>query len=156
VIAGRFRGRPAGRIEVEGISATGNFTRSIDVAASVLEARDTKALAFLWARGRIATLGDDRKLTNDSEAAREITALGLKYGLLTDFTSFIAVDQKVRNPGGQSTGVDQPQPLPQGVSERAVGEVPSTPEPEFVSLTLVAGALAWWLRRRRRETCDAR
>jgi len=32
--------------------------------------------------------------------------------------------------------------------------VPSTPEPEFVSLTLLAGGLAWWLRRRR-GTADA-
>lgn len=149
VIAGRFRGKPAGRITVEGITATGDFARSIDVAASALDARDTKALAYLWARGRIATLGDDRRLANDPDAAREITGLGLKYGLLTDFTSFIAVDRRIRNPGGESAGVDQPLPLPQGVTELAVGEVPSTPEPEMISLTLVAGALAWLLRRRR-------
>jgi hypothetical protein len=27
--------------------------------------------------------------------------------------------------------------------------VPSTPEPEFLSMTLAAGGLVWWLRRRR-------
>jgi Ca-activated chloride channel family protein len=103
----------------------------------------------LWARSRIATLGDYQKLANDSAAAREITELGLKYALLTDYTSFIAVDKLIRNPTGQATSVDQPQPLPEGVSELAVGEVPITPEPEFVSMTLLAAALAWWLRRRR-------
>jgi Ca-activated chloride channel family protein len=149
VISGKFRGRPAGAIDVEGISATGTFVHSIDVSASVLDTADTKALAYLWARSRIATLGDYQKLANDSAAAREITALGLKHGLLTDYTSFIAVDKLIRNPTGQATSVDQPQPLPEGVSELAVGEVPSTPEPEFVSMTLLAAGLAWWLRRRR-------
>jgi len=149
VISGKFRGRPAGAIDVEAISATGTFVHSIDVAGSVLDTGDMKALAYLWARSRIATLGDYQKLANDSAAAREITELGLKYGLLTDYTSFIAVDKLIRNPTGQATSVDQAQPLPEGVSELAVGEVPSTPEPEFVSMTLLAAGLAWWLRRRR-------
>jgi Ca-activated chloride channel family protein len=149
VVSGKFRGRAAGAIDVEAISATGTFAQTIDVGASVLDAGDTKALRHLWARSRIATLGDYQKLVNDSAAAREITELGLKYGLLTDYTSFIAVDKLIRNPTGQATSVDQPQPLPEGVTELALGEVPSTPEPEFVSLTLLAGGLAWWLRRRR-------
>ncbi len=68
--------------------------------------------ATLWARSRIATLGDYEKLVNDSSAAREITALGLRYSLLTDYTSFIAVDRVVRNTGGEQRTVDQPLPLP--------------------------------------------
>jgi Ca-activated chloride channel family protein len=110
----------------------------------------------LWARSRIATLGDYQKIAPDSATQNEITRLGLKYQLLTDYTSFIAVDKIVRNAGGVQTGVDQPQPLPQGVNELALGEVPSTPEPEFVSMALLAGGLAWWLRRRRTGGRDAR
>jgi Ca-activated chloride channel family protein len=148
VLTGKFRGPPTGSIEIEGATAAGPFHQSIDVAAGKAR-RDAPALATLWARSRVATLGDYLKLVNDSAAAQEITALGLKYGLLTDYTSFIAVDQVVRNPTGQQTSVDQPQPLPAGVSELAVGQVPSTPEPEFLSMTLAAGGLVWWLRRRR-------
>ncbi len=69
---------------------------------------------MLWARSRIATLGDYQKIAPDSATQREITELGLKYRLLTDYTSFIAVDKIVRNPGGAQAGVDQPQPLPAG------------------------------------------
>jgi len=151
VISGKFRGPAAGLIELRGMSATGTFVQSIDVAGARLQSVDTRALATLWARGRIATLGDDQKVAPDSATQREITDLGLKYSLLTDYTSFIAVDKIVRNPGGQQAGVDQPQPLPAGVSELALGEVPSTPEPEFASLALLAGGLAWWLRRRQRK-----
>jgi Ca-activated chloride channel family protein len=148
VIAGKYRGPAAGTIEVRGASATGTFEQSIDVAGARLPAADTRALATLWARGRIATLGDYQKIAPDSAMQKEITELGLRYRLLTDYTSFIAVDKIVRNPGGAQTGVDQPQPLPAGVSELALGEVPSTPEPELASMLLAAGGLAWWLRRR--------
>jgi Ca-activated chloride channel homolog len=85
-------------------------------------------------------------------AAAEITALGLKYGLLTDYTSFVAVDEdgpqrRWRRKASVSTSRSH---LPAGVSEFAVGSVPSTPEPEFVSLLAAAGAVGWWLRRRQR------
>jgi Ca-activated chloride channel family protein len=159
VLTGKFRGPAAGTLELTGRTADGVFTRLIDVAPATDNAA-TRALPLLWARGRIATLGDYGKLVNDSAAAREITALGLRYGLLTDYTSFIAVDRVVRNAGGDSRTVDQPLPLPAGVSELALGtaagEVPSTPEPEFAALGVAAGGLLWWLRRRRREPRDGR
>jgi Ca-activated chloride channel family protein len=155
VLSGKFRGTPAGTIEISGMTATGAFHRSIDIASSRKADANTQALATLWARSRIATLGDYQKLVNDGAAAKEITTLGLTYGLLTDYTSFVAVDHVVRNPTGVLRSVDQPQPLPEGVSELAVGEVPSTPEPEFLSMVAAAGGLMWWLRRRRREKVHA-
>jgi len=155
VISGKFRGPASGAIEIRGTTATGSFFQTVDVAGANAPSTDTKALAVLWARSRIATLGDDQKIAPDSARQKEITDLGLKYRLLTDYTSFIAVDKIVRNPNGAQTSVQQPLPLPDGVSELALGEVPSTPEPEFLSMTLLAGGLAWWLRRRRNKGCHA-
>jgi Ca-activated chloride channel family protein len=78
-------------------------------------------------------------------AKNEITALGLKYNLLTDYTSFVAVARKVVNPGGSASNVDQPLPLPAGVSNSAVG--PSgdgADEPElWLLLGLVGLVLAF-------------
>ena len=78
-----------------------------------------------------------------------ITTLGLQHSLLTQYTSFIAVDHVVRNPDPATTAsVNQPLPLPQGVSNNAVGAaVPSTPEPAawlalLVALGLVAAGVA--------------
>jgi Ca-activated chloride channel family protein len=153
VLMGKFRGELKGTIEIEGIAAGGAVRLPIDVAqaaqATAQDGTPTDGLKYLWARSRIAQLGDFTKLGADDALVREITALGLKYNLLTDYTSFIAIDKVVRNPGGQAQGVDQPSPLPEGVSELAVGQAPATPEPEFALLAALAGGLTWWLRRRR-------
>jgi Ca-activated chloride channel family protein len=60
---------------------------------------------------------DDKK----EKRVEEVTQLGLKYNLLTAYTSFVAIDSLVRNKEGDSTTVNQPLPLPQGVSDYAVG-----------------------------------
>ena len=70
VLTGKFRGAPAGSIEIDGVTATGAFHRSIDVAAAGARRREAPALATLWARSRIATLGDYQKLVNDSQRRR--------------------------------------------------------------------------------------
>jgi Ca-activated chloride channel family protein len=83
----------------------------------------------------------------------EITSLGLNYGLLTRYTSFIAVQEIVRRTTGNAEDVEQPLPLPAGVSDLAVG-VTRGPEPDIVWLAAVV--MAWFgyarLRVRRRRS----
>ena len=69
------------------------------------------------------TLGgelDFQSLTGGDAQKAAITKLGLDYSLLTQYTSFIAVDKVVRNPGGRGATANQPSPLPEGVSNAAV------------------------------------
>lgn len=148
VLMGKFRGEPQGTVVIEGLAAGGAVRLPVDVKQA-LQTEGTQGLRYLWARSRIAELGDYSKLGAGDAAIAEITALGLKYNLLTDYTSFVAVDKVVRNPGGAGRSVEQPSPLPEGVSELAVGAAPATPEPEFALLAALAGGLTWWLRRRR-------
>ena len=95
-------------------------------------------LPQLWARTRIARLSDFA--VDGSEDAREVTKLGLNYALLTRFTSFIAVLEKVRVRPGSSVDVEQPLPLPAGVEDSAVGEFNSGAEPELWLLMLLGAA----------------
>lgn len=154
VLMGKYRGTPRGTIEIDGIAGGGAVKLPIDLARATSD--DTQALKYLWARSRIVALGDDQKLASNDDTKQAITALGLKYGLLTDYTSFIAIDKVIRNTTGRSAGVDQPQPLPEGVSELALAAAPATPEPEFAFLAALAGGLTWWMRRRTRNATEPR
>lgn len=151
VVLGKYRGTPAGAIVIEGNAAGGTWKQALDLTgARTLPKEAGTPLRTLWARSRVATLADNQRLQADDPTRNEILRLGLAYSLLTDYTSFIAIDKVVRNPGGQGADVDHPQPLPAGVEETALAAVPSTPEPEFYALATLAGLAAWWARRRRR------
>ncbi len=157
VIWGKWRGEPQGaRLILQGHGASGTHT---DVVDAPTPDADAVALKHLWARQRIAQLGDDEALMGGQTQREPITALGLKYGLLTHYTSFIAVDQVVRATQ-PAVPVDQPLPLPEGVSKLALGAaqaqtfgavVPSTPEPRLAFALMVIGLLgmAAWGRRQR-------
>ena len=87
-------------------------------------------------------LSDYNLLQPDDKRIKEVTDLGLAYNLLTNYTSFIAVDTEVRNKDGKATTVKQPLPLPQGVSDYAVGNgyaAASAPAPVMVRQKAVAG-----------------
>jgi len=91
-------------------------------------------LRYLWARHRIALLSDYNNLAQNDERIKEITSLGLTYNLLTAYTSFIAVDSEVRLKDGQATTVRQPLPLPEGVSDYAVGGYAAPQYPQRMSM----------------------
>jgi Ca-activated chloride channel family protein len=137
VVFGKWRGPKQGQIEVTGRTARGSFKKTFEVKESAARPEHA-AMPQLWARTRIARLSDFNFRRDDAEAVREVTSLGLTYSLLTRHTSFIAVMEQVRNAGGQGRDVDQPLPLPEGVSELAVG-YGSGAEPGF--WILVAGAV---------------
>jgi Ca-activated chloride channel homolog len=153
VVQGKWRGKPAGKITVRGVTGAGPFVRVIDVGAST-PSPGNDALRYLWARGRISALSDFNLDQESEEEKREVTRLGLQYNLLTRFTSFIAVHERVRRtPGqGETQDVAQALPLPEGVSDAAVGgPVQAGAEPELPALALGALVLlalgAAWRRR---------
>lgn len=120
IVFGKWRGKPRGTITVRGVSGEGDYRDSIDVP-SVKPSQANAALRFLWARHRITMMSDYNLLLPDDKRIEEVTALGLEYNLLTAYTSFVAVDTEIRNRGGKATTVRQPLPLPEGVSDSAVG-----------------------------------
>ena len=145
IVFGKYRGAPRGKITLTGVSGNGRFVSTID-AAGATPGAGNGALAYLWARSRISRLADFGQ--PDANRA-DIVQLGLQYNLLTQFTSFIAVQQVVRTTGS-SVDVDQPLPLPVGVSENAVG-MEIGPEPALPIVLALAAlvALAGALRLRR-------
>ena len=123
LVYGKWQGDRQGTVSLRGHTGQGEYGIDIDVA-EVTPEESNAALRYLWARRLIATLGDYAGLGFEDEARvkSHILELGLTYNLLTAYTSFVAVDRVVRNDGTEVTRVEQPQPLPQGVSDEAVGD----------------------------------
>lgn len=151
ILFGKWRGPVTGTFELRGKTGRGEYATSFDVAG-VQPDESNRALRYLWARSRIAELSDYGSGNVSADRIKDITSLGLKYNLLTQYTSFIAVREMVTNPLGSAEDVDQPLPLPIGVSDSAVGS-----EPELVWLIIVALLVALTLvfRRRRRSVINA-
>jgi len=137
IVFGKWRGRPGGTVELTGAGGQEDFSQIVHVAdARPMESN--QALRYLWARSRIARLSDFNAQLRNPERKEEITSLGLRYNLLTAYTSFIAVHQIVRNTQGPGDDVVQPLALPRHVSNLAVGGPVSTvPEPELYLLLIM-------------------
>jgi Ca-activated chloride channel family protein len=158
ILFGKWRGPVSGTFELHGKTGRGDYVTDLDVAG-VQPDESNRALRFLWARSRIAELSDYGAGNLAADKVKEVTALGLKYSLLTQYTSFIAVREEVRNHSGSAQDVTQPLPLPLGVSDLAVGRgTESGTEPELIWLVtaslLIAMLMIFRGRRRSRFTCN--
>lgn len=74
-----------------------------------------EGLKYLWARKKVELYSDLATFSRGDEYKDEITDLGLKYSLLTKYTSFVAVDSEIRNQTSTINTVNQPVPQPEGV-----------------------------------------
>ena len=141
-VFGKWRGAPRGSIRVTGLSGDHPFQAVLPVEkAKALE--NHSALRYLWARHRITLLSDYNLLRPNDERVNEVTTLGLTYNLLTAYTSFVALDSQVRLVDGQAVTVNQPLPLPQGVSHYAVAGAAKTAVPSSTSFGLLHAQRAY-------------
>ena len=144
VLFGKWKGEPSGTIHITGKTGGRDYAEDIPVSAAIpLEANNI--IQYLWARTRVERL-TDYGMTEDlqANAKKEVTELGLRYSMMTPYTSFIAVTEKVRNTEGKSTDVKQPLPIPMNVSEWAIGNgytVGSEPGSLLLVLLMAAALL---------------
>lgn len=148
VVFGKWRGEARGSLQVEGRGAAAPYRVEVPITPQ-MASESNQALGYLWARHKVASLTDQETLEGGYVHSQAILDLGLKYSLLTPYTSFIAVDERVRNPDpAAAASVKQALPLPQGVSNQAIGAVVSgTPEPSAWLMLLVAALGMGWLAR---------
>ena len=167
-LIGKWTGKAEGRIIVKGRTGGAPYEASFDVTVEAAKGLRNPALRPLWARERVRALSDDAAIirsmrggVTDAEAAREVTTLGLTYELLTDYTSFVGVDETPREVLANAKTVAQSLPLPQGVNNNAVGggntavvsaQAPgvsgAAPEPGLTGLIVLTAASLLLHRRR--------
>jgi len=127
ILHGRYNKAMNGTINLKGKVAGQPYERSI--AVNFPEAENANdALSTLWARTRTDELTSARLKTQDaktgSEIDAQITSLGLDFGLLTSFTSFVAVEDRIVNQDGKPVTVQVPVEFPEGMDrERTLGSV---------------------------------
>lgn len=123
ILTGRYAGNDKGVIRLKGKMSGRDFVREIPVDFSSTEQHDV--LATLWARNRVDDLmGQDlngaQQGTMKDELKQAITQLGLDYRIMTQFTSFVAVEEMIVTEGGQPRRIDVPVEVPEGVNRDAV------------------------------------
>jgi Ca-activated chloride channel family protein len=124
MVHGRLQGPADAGIVLRGRTAAGPLTRKIHLR-SPAEPVQHAALASLWARAKVK-----ERLQQDYAALqhgtfpealrREITALGVEFQLVTQFTSFVAVEEMTVTVGGEPVTVTVPVDIPEGVRYEGV------------------------------------
>jgi Ca-activated chloride channel family protein len=106
ILSGRYNGGGKGTIRLKGKMAGQDFVRDIPVDLPETEA-EHDVLATLWGRRKIDELMSEELASTEDQKARdkkreEIVAVGLNFRLMTQYTSFVAIDEVV------STGPEDP------------------------------------------------
>lgn len=138
LIFGKYHGKAAGSLTLSGKEGRKRWKQTFDLSQYKADTANA-ALRYLWARERIKLLdylvGEYGK--DDDPNAKKILELGLKYNLMTNYTSFIAIDEQVVNKDGKLTTIKQPVPMPEGVSDYAIGA-----DYQELSFSAMVGAVA--------------
>lgn len=118
VVVGKYRGSAQGKLRLSGLATNRSFEQTLSVGD--VQASDTNApLRALWARRKLRRVADDRALADGGADKATITSLGLRYGLLTEHTAFVAVDSQGGAAQGDKRSVVQPGAHPAGMARES-------------------------------------
>jgi Ca-activated chloride channel family protein len=152
VISGRYTGAQKGTLRLRGKLGGRDFVRDIAVNLPANQPSN-EPLAPLWARAKVEHLTAQDytgmfRQTPRPEIENAITQLGLDYRIMTQYTSLVAVEERVVNEGGQSRRVVVPVEMPEGVSyegiygaNKEVRMMAYSPAPSSMPTTGFAGPL---------------
>lgn len=122
VLVGRFKGEGAATVTIRGRVGGRPVEMTIPVNLGDPGLRH-QALASVWARSKIESLRDElASAPAGNELRSEIRKLALQHGLMSEFTSFVAVDSLTATGGAHGTTVPVAVPVPAGLRyETTVG-----------------------------------
>lgn len=120
VVHGRYTKGASGTIKLKGKIGGTETIREININFPENEPNND-VLATLWARQRVDDLmkKDYQGIQNGNanpEIQNTIASIGLEYRLLTQFTSFVAVEEIIKTQGGKPVKVEVPVEFPDGMN----------------------------------------
>ncbi|MBM4325961.1 MAG: VWA domain-containing protein [Deltaproteobacteria bacterium] len=124
VFKARYTKAGKGKIILKGLQAGKPYEQVLDVTLPETETANA-SLAPLWARAKVDSLMDQDfmgiqrgKPRNDIK--EEIIRVALEHRIMTQFTSFVAVEEAVITTDGKPVRVTVPVEMPDGVSREGV------------------------------------
>jgi Ca-activated chloride channel family protein len=119
VIHARYRRGGSGRVVLTGYRQGRPYRQTLDVTLPELDA-DHAPIASMWARAKVddlmaQDLAGMQSGTYPKVLEEEIVRVALAHRLLTPFTSFVAVEDRVVNEGGEQRTVRVPVEMTDGV-----------------------------------------
>jgi hypothetical protein len=138
ILKGRYTRAAAGNLTLRGALAGRPWSQTIRINFPAAPQAGSP-LATLWAREKIEDLqsrdwlGEQWGRPNPA-IEREIVATALQYRLMSQHTSFVAVEERVVNLGGRQRRVEVPVELPEGVAYDGIfgSAAPATTEREQI------------------------
>ena len=120
ILKGRYTKSGSGTITVHGLLRGKPWSQTLSVTLPEND-KDGSAIATLWARERIEDLQNQDWLgaqtgKRNETITQQIVATALEYRLMSQYTSFVAVEEKIVNVGGKQRTIDVPVEMPEGVS----------------------------------------
>jgi len=127
VVKGRFkpgRSDASGTITIRGNASEGRYVRKVAMMLPAKE-RANAVLAQQWARAKVdelmsQDLAGAQRGKPDPAIKETIVGLGITYRLMTQYTSFVAVEAKTVTVAGQPRKVEVPVEMPEGMSYEGI------------------------------------
>ena len=124
ILKGRYTKAAKGEIVLKGLLRGQPWSEKIPITLPAVD-KEGAALPTVWAREKIADLqardwGAGRGGSPNMKIKDEIIAVALEYRLMSQYTSFVAVEQRVVNIGGKQRTVAVPVEMPEGVAYEGI------------------------------------
>ncbi len=118
-LTGRYLKPASGKAVLTGFSGGKPYRQEVPISIAQKQPGNS-VLTSIWARAKVDRLMSEDWLGMQSgqphpELKDEIIATALKYHIMTQFTSFVAVEEERRTAGGTAKTIAVPVEMPQGV-----------------------------------------
>jgi Ca-activated chloride channel family protein len=122
IVTGRYLRPGKGKVTLSGMLGSQPYSRDIPIEFGA-NGNSGSGVTSLWARRKVEDLSRrdwlaqyNRNVAPRESSEKAITDLALKYGIMTQYTSFVAVEQRVVNVGGKQRTVNVPVDMTDGVN----------------------------------------
>jgi Ca-activated chloride channel family protein len=120
ILKGRYTRAAEGDVTIHGLVRGRPWNRTIHVKLPALDG-DGSAISTLWAREKLDDLQNQDWLGAQTGKVNpaikeQIVNTALEYRLMSEYTSFVAVEERAINVGGNQRTIEVPVEMPEGVS----------------------------------------